>query len=120
MLTGHAHVLILRHEAVRVLIELLECLAAPPGLQVSIPIVFPPVVIEGVRQLVTNGEPDSSVVKDVRTISIVKWILEDSERNDDLVHDCSVVSIDGSWCGAPRLFRHGFPQLGNQLLRSIF
>ena len=102
------------------LMELPECLAAPPGLQVSVSVVLPPVVIEGVRQLVTDGEPDSSVVEDVRAISVVKWILKDSQRNNDLVHDSSVVSIDGSWCGAPRLFRHGLSQLGNQLLRSIF
>ena len=115
-----SHVLILRHEAVRVLMELPQCLAAPPGLQVSVSVVFPPVVIEGMRQLVTNGEPDSSIVEDVRAVSIVKWILEDSQGDDDLVHDCGVVSVDGAWICTPRLFGHGLPQLGKQLFGSVF
>ena len=106
-----SHVLILGHEAVRVLVELPQGLITPPGLQVPVSVVFPPVVIEGVRQLVTDGKPDSSVVEDIRPIRIIKWILEYSQGNDDLVHDCSVVSIYGPRCCAPRLFRHRLSQL---------
>ena len=101
------------------LIELLECLAAPPGLQVSGSVVPPPVIIEGVAELVADGEADPAVVENRRAASLVEGVLENTQRQNDLVHHGGVVSVDGLRGGLPGVPGDGSSQSGEHSRRGI-
>lgn len=95
ILASQGEVAILLHQALRVFLVLSQGLLRPPGLQVSGSVVPPAVIIEGVAELVADGEADPPVVEDCRPPGFVEWLLEDTQGEDDLVHQGRVVSIDG-------------------------
>ena len=94
-LASQGKVAILLHQTLRVFPVLGQRLLRPPGLQVSGSVVPPAVIIEGVAELVADGESDPPVVEDGRPTSSVERLLENTQGEDDLVHHGGVVGIDG-------------------------
>ena len=94
-MASQCEVAVLLHQTLRVLSELGQGLLRPPGLQVSGSVVPPPVIIEGVAELVPDGEADPSVVENGWPVRFVERMLENSQGEDDLVHHGRVVGVDG-------------------------
>ena len=105
-MASQGEVAVLLHQTLRVFPVLVQRLLRPPGLEVPGPVVPPPVVIEGVAELVADGEADTSVVEDGRPASSVERLLENTQGEDDLVHHGRVVGVDGLGGGLPGVPRH--------------
>ena len=79
VVAGHGEVAILLHQTLHMLPILGQRLLCPPGLQVSLSVVFPPVVIKGVTELVSDREADPSEVENVWPGTFIEGVLEDAQ-----------------------------------------
>ena len=62
MLPCQCKIVILLHQALRVLLELVHGVLGPPVLQVPLPPILPPVIIKSMCQLMTDGKPNTPKV----------------------------------------------------------
>ena len=95
-----------------------EGVVPPPVPHVSLPIVLPTLVVEGVRELMAHDDSHGAVVEALGPVEVEERRLEDAGREDDLVLERSVVSVDGGRSHTPLVLLHTFVQFSQILVQN--
>ena len=83
----------------------------PPVLQVALGVELPSLVIERVRQLMSDRRARVPIIRSVIQLYVVQRCLQHSSRKVDVVHLRVEVGIHRRWCHPPLVQVDRLPQL---------
>src|SRR5207244_1202711 len=77
------------------LVKLLAVLGRPPHVEIAFSVVLAALIVEAVRDLMTDHSPHSAVVDGIVSLEVEEGRLENSGRERDLIVRAGIRSVDG-------------------------
>src|SRR5271156_2544489 len=94
---------ILVGRAIGALLKFLGVLRRPPVAEIALRIVLPALVVEAVREFMSNHHPDAAIIHRVIHQLAVKRRLQNSRGKVDIIHRRPVISVNRWWSHPPIL-----------------
>src|SRR5205807_607835 len=84
--------------------KFLSVLRCPPIAKIALGIEFAALIVKAMSQFMANDQSNRAKVDGIINVTVKKWRLENSCRENDLIEPAAIVGIYGRGCHAPLFF----------------